>query len=110
MKNIHIALIALSLAVPVLPAVANSSQVEAAHAAVKRLLKDPASARFHNQVLRPGAVCGSVNAKNAYGGYAGDKLYYYVISTKRAVILDELTGNNSVDQDDLDRLKKYCGL
>jgi hypothetical protein len=47
-------------------------QIAAAHASVRRLLKDPDSARFESSyIAHTGAVCGLVNAKNSYGGYAG---------------------------------------
>ncbi|WP_252108847.1 MULTISPECIES: hypothetical protein [unclassified Halomonas] len=52
--------------------------------AVSRDLKDPSSAQFRDifgvQQLRGGdrvTVCGSVNAKNAYGGYVGYKPFSY---------------------------------
>lgn len=53
-----------------------------AKAAVVALLKDPESARF-GKVVGVGdpngtgvySACGSVNAKNSYGGYVGSKLF-----------------------------------
>lgn len=49
---------------------------------VKRLLKDPDSARFGARQIHPNAkaqtgftACGYVNAKNSLGGYTGDKGY-----------------------------------
>ncbi|EHM01426.1 hypothetical protein HMPREF9946_02165 [Acetobacteraceae bacterium AT-5844] len=49
--------------------------------AVANSLRDPESARFGSLrvVQAPSgrdALCGSVNAKNAYGGYAGADLFY----------------------------------
>jgi hypothetical protein len=49
--------------------------------AVAESLRDPESARFTGvRVVRTengrDALCGSVNAKNAYGGYAGADLFY----------------------------------
>lgn len=43
-------------------------------AAVRQRLKDPDSARFGPITIgrRSGAACGSVNARNAMGGYVGD--------------------------------------
>lgn len=47
---------------------------------VRARLKDPASAIFGGVVAKKDAsgfvyVCGSINAKNSYGGYTGDKPY-----------------------------------
>ena len=41
------------------------------------MLIDPESARFTGVVRHPetGAICGFVNAKNRYGGYAGPRLF-----------------------------------
>lgn len=47
-----------------------------AKASVKARLKDPSSAEFGKVVMKPsGIVCGYVNAKNAYGGYTGEKAF-----------------------------------
>lgn len=55
-----------------------SEQEKAATAAVAGMLKDPESARFQGLygMQRAGhpevtSICGEVNAKNSYGGYAG---------------------------------------
>lgn len=49
-------------------------------------LKDPTSAKFSSErVGKGGAVCGLVNAKNSFGGYAGDARYI------------SIAGNSSVD-------------
>lgn len=50
------------------------------HDAVKRILRDPESARFGSTVgYYPDdeLACGEVNAKNAFGGYAGDDHFGY---------------------------------
>ncbi|HAG77581.1 MAG: hypothetical protein CMK96_02410 [Pseudomonas sp.] len=48
--------------------------IAAAKRAVTQRLNDPDSAKFGKVVRRPsGIVCGYVNAKNAMGGYAGEK-------------------------------------
>ena len=43
-------------------------------------LKDPDSAKFTNMVIAQGQgqklLCGSINAKNSYGGYVGAKKFY----------------------------------
>lgn len=47
-----------------------------AEAAVKASLKDASSAKFSGgKVASSGAVCGLVNAKNSFGGYAGEARY-----------------------------------
>jgi hypothetical protein len=44
---------------------------------VRKALNDPYSARFRGiKRTGPKSFCGWVNAKNAYGGYAGDQLFY----------------------------------
>ena len=52
-----------------------SEAIEAGKLAVTSSLKDPDSAKFRNTRLVPhlqgAVVCGEVNAKNSYGGYAG---------------------------------------
>lgn len=59
---------------------ADPAYVQASLDRVKQTLKDPDAAQFSNiyaTVLDPDqeegpSVCGTVNAKNSYGGYAGD--------------------------------------
>lgn len=52
-----------------------SKAMEAAMMAVRRLMKDPDSAKFRNvrtEGIPDGiVVCGEYNAKNSYGGYVG---------------------------------------
>lgn len=51
----------------------------AAKAAMARRLSDPESARWGSYFLTPaGEVCGTVNAKNKLGGYAGATGFVYV--------------------------------
>jgi hypothetical protein len=49
---------------------------------VRKTLRDPGSAQFSNvYVNRRGtlaAVCGSVNSKNGFGGYGGEKQFFVV--------------------------------
>ena len=63
--------------------------------AVKRLLRDPESARFGRMDAygdrmingRPvTAVCGSVNARNGFGGYGGPKDFVVVQETMTAIM------------------------
>lgn len=53
---------------------------EKARAAVLAQLKDPYSAKVEGMYLKTGSdmvVCGTVNAKNEYGGYTGKKAFYF---------------------------------
>lgn len=63
------------------------SAIDRAEKAVRSLLKDPDSGKFTGSALnkKTGAVCGSVNAKNSYGGYVGF-LPYIVTSSGEAMI------------------------
>jgi hypothetical protein len=47
--------------------------------AVRAILRDPASAQFSDVKAYPeaNAACGKVNAKNAFGGYAGEESFAY---------------------------------
>lgn len=63
---------------------------------VRDALRDPESARFSEMEVveyEPGsrAVCGEVNAKNAYGGYTGDKRFYYRAGGLAVIEPDPLT-------------------
>lgn len=61
---------------------ANPRQVALAKSAVQNIMKDPESTRFRNgyQAYQfsngDTVICGSVNAKNSYGGYVGYKPFY----------------------------------
>lgn len=67
--------------------------------AVKKLLRDPESAQFDNVFVHRGkdvaAVCGSVNAKNGFGGYTGGKLFFVVGSV--AVVEPETNKSQFID-------------
>lgn len=63
--------------------------------AVKRLLRDPDSAKFGKMSVygdrklrgeQVVVVCGSVNAKNGFGGYGGSKDFVFVKETLTAVV------------------------
>lgn len=76
----------------------------AARAAVARKLKDPGSATF-DQLVRKTApntrgeptdvLCGTVNAKNSYGGFTGAKPFVYLLKIGDAYIVE----NNGDDTD-----------
>lgn len=82
---------------PVVPYQLNEQQIEAAKEMVRQNLKDPESARFSDifGITQAGmeegyAVCGKVNAKNAFGGYAGSQPF----SVKGRFVT---IGSNTVD-------------
>jgi hypothetical protein len=63
-----------------------------ARAAVLAELKDPDSARITGvkPLLTNGKVtgyCGRVNAKNSFGGYTGDSVFYVSLPARKVVIL-----------------------
>lgn len=65
------------------------SPVDAAKAAVKDILKDPASAQFKNvKINSVGDVCGQYNAKNSMGGYGDFEYFRYEVKTKHLTNLD----------------------
>jgi hypothetical protein len=91
---------------PLTGPVATKADLAKAHAAVKGALRDPMSALFSGEFFQPGAVCGAVNSKNAYGGYAGNVVYAYVISTGEVLLL---TGEASVENVNIDtRISVFC--
>ena len=62
---------------------ADESIIAEAQETIKSQLKDPYSAVFEGIYMgktENGApvVCGTVNAKNSYGGYIGRKNFYYL--------------------------------
>lgn len=62
---------------------------------VAETLRDPESARFSDSALAAsGAVCGTVNAKNAYGGYAGKSRF---IATTAQIWVEQTRGSTSFD-------------
>jgi hypothetical protein len=82
--------------------------IAAARAAVLGVLKDPSSSRFEGEIVYPtGAVCGLVNAKNAYGGYVGSTVYLYVLATKEVVFLT-MTSDYSDNVERYRMVDKYC--
>lgn len=68
-----------------------SEAIELGKKAVLHVLKDPDSAKFRDVRLKAyfdgAVVCGQVNAKNSYGGYAGFKSF--VAGIKGATLRDE---------------------
>jgi hypothetical protein len=90
---------ALLLILVCLSAQADDGLFAEAKAAVTATLRDPASATFDGLFLgrvnpRTGipAVCGRVNAKNGYGGYAGPVKFYYAGWTKTSGVANSPEG------------------
>ena len=83
---------ALSNSTSLKPKNAVLNDIEKAKRAIAGTLNDPYSAQF-GEVFRgagaPGSpiICGSVNAKNAYGGYVGLKPFFYLPASEVAVLL-----------------------
>lgn len=51
--------------------------IDKGRAAAAFQLKDPGSAQFRGDyITATGSVCGEINGKNSYGGYAGFKRYW----------------------------------
>lgn len=87
------AALALALALPALAGAKDSARIVEAKAAVTALLKDPASAQFRHVFEGvAGFVCGEVNAKNAFGGYVGFRIFV-VDDKNEAHILDPNAAN-----------------
>lgn len=81
--------------------------IAVAKAAIGRQLKDPASARYEDIRIKPNAVCGWVNSKNAMGGYAGRKLFVYVVSEHVGYVLDRVD-DPAYGQAAIAAMEKYC--
>lgn len=48
---------------------------------IKTMLRDPNSAIFSSVKSKDGIVCGSINAKNSFGGYSGDQNFVVIHDT-----------------------------
>jgi hypothetical protein len=55
---------------------AQADLLDGAKSAVVKKLKDPESAKFADLSNTAEAVCGTVNGKNAFGGYPGVHRFY----------------------------------
>lgn len=63
--------------------------VSIAEEKVRELLRDPESARFKNISRHGDVVCGEVNSKNGFGGYAGFSQFAYEVTSGEAFVDDE---------------------
>jgi hypothetical protein len=93
---------------PVSAPMATKADIPKAHSAVMRMLKDPESVRFSGEFLKPGAVCGNVNSKNSYGGYAGVTPYVYIVSSDQSYEIegDDITSMENLPA--LGKLERFC--
>ena len=70
-------------------------------------LKDPLSAQYSRlQNGKSGGVCGYVNAKNAYGGYAGRTLFFADFDKSSVHFLPDVDRLSIDDLEDIDRAQK----
>jgi hypothetical protein len=78
--------------------------------AVHKSLRDPASGRFGPMsVYHNGdAVCGIINAKNGYGGYAGDNLFLYMTKTGQVFFMDDPTRTRGETTQVIGLIETYC--
>lgn len=73
---------------------ADPKRVEIAKSAVRNIMKDPESTRFGDgyQAYRLGngddVICGSVNAKNSYGGYVGYSPFYVRFRDAKVMVVE----------------------
>ncbi|PTA87453.1 hypothetical protein CWM66_26355 [Kosakonia sp. H7A] len=80
---------------------------------VKQTLKDPDSAKF-NSYYRPfgdgvGYICGTVNAKNSYGGYVGNRNYYVHLTVGNNKII-ESSPVKIIDEDDVKGSENFSSI
>lgn len=79
--------------------------------AVKVNLKDPSSAEFKNirlvKYLNGHVVCGSVNAKNSFGGYTG--FTPFIACPMHSIMLDNKSEHKKVNDEANAGLYAACG-
>lgn len=63
-------------------------------APVKALLRDPESAQFSDVAIGPESVCGFVNSRNGYGGYAGRQPF--IVVGNEATLLEARTETSAL--------------
>lgn len=69
----------------------DSPRVSAAKEAVRNGMRDPDSVEFRGIYETERAVCGEVNAKNAFGAYVGFRPFYaYGDSPKSATVVNDI--------------------
>lgn len=82
-------------------------------------LKDPESAKFSNLVIAHGPnrklVCGSINAKNSYGGYVGAKKFFVLWNDSSETSPEVYTDGDEISRattrmNELSRVSQSAGL
>ncbi|MGP5280306.1 hypothetical protein ACTXNJ_03740 [Pseudomonas helleri] len=73
--------------------IGDAKVISSAFTAVKSRLKDPGSANFgrvvrHKVAAGENVACGTVNSKNSFGGYVGEKRFIYMYE-RQTVVFDE---------------------
>ena len=96
------------------PVVLTPQQVNGVHAAARKVLKDPDSARFGGLVAGRAAdsrvlFCGMLNAKNSFGGYTGMMPYLGFIDPAGTIRM-EVIANDRLETDMVDRSCRRRGL
>jgi len=85
--------------------------ISAGKEAVKANLKDPNSAEFKNirlvKYLNGHVVCGSVNAKNSFGGYTG--FTPFIACPMHSIMLNNKSEHKKVNDSANDALYAACG-
>ncbi|MGX1786143.1 hypothetical protein ACWIGM_05360 [Bosea sp. NPDC055332] len=102
---------------PGTPRALNPAEVASVQKGVKGQLKDPESARFGAVYAAENAkgtisVCGYVNAKNSFGGYTGEQIFYGNLAKadKISVFLPIGVGGDSVAQQVMRKMCRDVGV
>lgn len=104
----RVVLVAVGMMLATAAVADDAALIKQAEDAVTHNLLDPESARFRDVGVNGDAVCGQVNAKNAYGGYIGFRNFYV-----RPDALDSGVEPPSDDHDWLAfgmRFTYFCGM
>lgn len=88
----------------------DKKMIEIGEKVLRDSLKDPGSAVFESKYVKSssndGFVCGTVNAKNSYGGYVGKRNYYVYVKVDSG----ELTSHGPakiIDENDDNGLQNF---
>lgn len=101
--RIAILIVAICMTSASSPAPADAATAfDAAKSAILAKLKDPESAKFGDMWVRGRDICGTVNAKNQFGGYEGPKGFLFSQDLGRGFIDD----GGSVSTDPLDSIAR----
>ena len=84
----------------------NKEMVDKSKQIIADRLKDPDSAKFTGMVFStvgggPWALCGSVNAKNSYGGYVGKKQFFVYWGGGKQKPVEVWMEGDSLDESDM---------